>query len=192
MSTENVSERISKAAQTYGECGFNESIDTAFATLQETQIELSHMADSKANIMITVCSILLTIVVAQLLSGLLILPSVIFAVFSTLALFFAILCVMPSSGAPKLESGDADLPKPFNLMFFMNFSQIPIEKFQQQLEGIMTDPQELYENLSRDVYYAGKVLAEKKYRYLRWSYICLMLGIVFGGFTLSVELIGSL
>jgi hypothetical protein len=40
MSTENVSERISKAAQTYGECGFNESIDTAFATLQETQIEL--------------------------------------------------------------------------------------------------------------------------------------------------------
>jgi hypothetical protein len=99
---------------------------------------------------------------------------------------------MPSSGAPKLESGDADFPIPFNLMFFMNFSQIPIEKFQQQLESIMTDPQELYENLSRDVYHAGKVLAEKKYRYLRWSYICLMLGIVFGGITLTVELIGSL
>ena len=156
MSPENVNEKVTKAAQTYAECGFNENIDTAFATLQETQIELRHMADSKANIMITVCSILLTIVVAQLLSGLLILPSVIFAVFSTLALFFAILCVMPSSGAPKLESGDADPPKPFNLMFFMNFSQIPIEKFQQQLESITTDPQELYENLSRDAYYPGK------------------------------------
>jgi len=192
MSSKNGSEKITKAPQTYGECGFNESIDTAFATLQETQIELSHMADSKANIMITVCSILLTLVVAQLQRDILIFPSVIFAVFATLALFFAILCVMPSSNAPKLESGDVDLPKPFNLMFFMNFSQISIEKFQQRLEIIMTDPQELYENLSRDVYYAGKTLAEKKYRYLRWSYICLMLGIVFGGITLSMELIGSL
>ena len=86
MSSENGSEKITKTPQTYGECGFNESIDTAFATLQETQMELSHMADSKANIMITVCSILLTLVVAQLQRDILIFPSVIFAVFAALAL----------------------------------------------------------------------------------------------------------
>ena len=101
MSSENDSGHKKQAFKTYGECGFSESIDSAFATLQETQIELSHMADSKANIMITVCSILLTLVAAQLQSGSLIIASVIFAVFSALALSFAILCVMPSADAPK-------------------------------------------------------------------------------------------
>lgn len=44
---------------TYTDCSCNGSIDTASATLQETQIELSHMADFKVNVMITVSSILL-------------------------------------------------------------------------------------------------------------------------------------
>ena len=44
---------------TYTDCSCNGSIDTAFATLQETQIVLSHMADFKVNIMIPVSSTLL-------------------------------------------------------------------------------------------------------------------------------------
>lgn len=146
------------------------------------------MADSKANIMITVCSILLTLVVAQIQNGSLLIPSAIFALFSAIALFFAILCVMPSANASKLGSGKADVPKSLNLMFFMNFAEIPVNRFVDELERVMTDPQELYESLSRDVYFAGKVLAHKKYRYLRWSYINLMMGIVAGGIALVVDL----
>jgi hypothetical protein len=114
-------------------------------------------------------------------------PSAIFALFSAVALFFAILCVMPTIEAPKLDPGAAELPKSFNLMFFVNFSALPVDRFVTEMERIMTDPQNLYENLSRDVYFAGKVLAHKKYRYLRWSYINLMLGIVLGAIALSVE-----
>ena len=106
--------------KTYGDIGFTEALDEAFATLQSTQMELSHMADSKANIMITVCSIMLTLVVAQLQGGSLLIPSVIFAIFSALALFFAILCVMPSVAPPKLDPSTARVPKPLNLLFFMN------------------------------------------------------------------------
>lgn len=181
--------QTARVEKTYTDCGFTESIDEAFATLQETQIELSHMADSKANIMITVCSILLTLVVAQIQKGILIYPSVLFALFSALALFFAILCVMPSVAPPKFGSGEAEIPKSFNLMFFMNFSRLPVERFVTELEKIMTDPKELYESLTRDVYYAGAVLAHKKYRYLRWSYINLMLGVAVGIVALGAELI---
>jgi len=187
LSTKARTDQEAHAEQTYSACGFSESIDEAFATLQATQIELSHMADSKANIMITVCSILLTLVVAQFQSGTSMVPSAIFALFSAVALFFAILCVMPTIEAPKLDPRAAELPKSFNLMFFVNFSALPVDRFVTEMERIMTDPQNLYENLSRDVYFAGKVLAHKKYRYLRWSYINLMLGIVLGAIALSVE-----
>ncbi len=173
----------------YAERGYSESIDTAFASLQETQIELSHMADSKANIMITVCSILLTLVVAQIQSGSLIYAASVFAVFAALALLFAILCVMPSSAAPKLPPGEVELPKEFNPMFFMNFSAVSMKTYEKQIERIMTDPQQLYEHLSRDIYYAGKVLKEKKYRYLRWSYICLILGVFSAAAVMLVELL---
>lgn len=172
--------------------GFTESIDEAFATLQETQIELSHMADSKANIMITVCSILLTLVVAQMQDdSALLIPSLLFALFSAIALIFAILCVMPSLAPPKLDTGKADFAKTLNIMFFMNFSRLPLKTFVDELQRVMTDPQQLYESLSRDIYFAGKVLAQKKYRYLRWSYINLLLGVGIGGVATVIELLNK-
>lgn len=185
MSTDSTTE----SHRTYAELGYQESIDEAFATLQETQIELSHMADSKANIMITVCSILITLVVAQMQGGALLVPSALFAIFSGIALFFAILCVMPSVAPPKLDTGKADFPKTLNIMFFMNFSRLPVDTFVDELERVMTDPDQLYKSLSRDVYFAGKVLAQKKFRYLRWSYINLMLGVGIGGIAMVVELL---
>lgn len=187
-STEQQPEQEQPRHATYAERGYTGSIDSVFEILQETQVELSHMADSKANIMITVCSILLTLVVAQLQTGDLIIPTTIFAAFSGLALFFAILCVMPSVALPRLLRGTSDNSKKLNLLFFMNFSRMPVEQYVAELEKILTDPQQMYENLSRDVYFAGKVLADKKYRYLSWSYLNLMAGISTGALALIIEL----
>lgn len=54
---------------TYRDTGYSESIDEAFASIQDSHIELSQMADSKANILITVTSILLTLAVSEIGNG---------------------------------------------------------------------------------------------------------------------------
>jgi hypothetical protein len=43
--------------------------------------------------------------------------------------------------------------------------------------------------MTRDIYIAGLVLRTKKYRYLRWSYQSLMMGIGLGVVTLVGELL---
>ena len=56
-------------------------LDTALTTIQGSQIELSHLADSKANIMITVSSILLTLLIAHIEGGARVFSSHTFAFF---------------------------------------------------------------------------------------------------------------
>ena len=168
---------------------FNESIDTAIATIQTSQLEFSVMADSKANIMITVCSILLGLAIAKIEQGILIIPGAAFVIFCIPALLFSILTVLPSNATrAKPVDSVGKLPH-FNPLFFMHFSLVPMKVFEYEFERAVTDPQQLYQRLTRDIYIAGTVLRTKKFRYLRWSYLSLMAGIGVACVALVVELI---
>jgi hypothetical protein len=125
-----------------------------------------------------VSSILLTLLVAQLEDGALVFSSLTFAFFCMLALIFAILCVMPAPNTSKKTVGKDGLLKNFNPLFFMHFTLLPMKKFEREIERVLTDPQALYQNLVHDIYHAGMVLRVKKFRYLRWSYISLLTGVV--------------
>lgn len=168
---------------------YNESIDIALATIQMSQVEFSHMADSKANIMITVSSILLTLTVAKIEHGTLVIPSIAAAAFCVPALVFAILCVMPSIAVRAKPIKDDEKLKNFNPLFFMHFSRLSIRRFERELGRVISDPQELYQCLSSDIYYAGMVLRQKKFLYLRWSYLSLLFGLGVSGLALLYELI---
>jgi hypothetical protein len=168
---------------------YNESIDVALATIQMSQVEFSHMADSKANIMITVSSILLTLTVAKIEQGTLVIPSIAAAAFCVPALVFAILCVMPSIAVRARPIRDDEQLKNFNPLFFMHFSRLSSRRFEREIGRVISDPQELYQCLSSDIYYAGKVLRQKKFLYLRWSYLSLLIGLGVSGLALVYELI---
>ncbi len=188
----NQEDQESGIERSYETVGYSESIDEALATLQESQMELSHMADSKANIMITVSSILLTLAIAKIEEGVLVIPGTLLVVFCVPALIFAILCVMPSAPVPVRSIRQNGKLKNFNPLFFHHFTLIPVKEFEREIERIMTDPGNLYRSLSRDVYNAGTVLKVKKYRYLRWSYISLMAGILAGFAAAVIELASRL
>lgn len=168
---------------------YNESIDVALATIQMSQVEFSHMADSKANIMITVSSILLTLSVAKIEQSTLVIPSIAAALFCVPALVFAILCVMPSIAVRAKPIRDDEELKNFNPLFFMHFSRLSVKRFERELGRVISDPQELYQHLSSDIYYAGLVLRQKKFLYLRWSYLSLLFGVAVSGAALIYELV---
>ena len=155
------------------------SVDYLFRTLQQTVTTFSAMADQKASMMITVCSIVLTIGITQLDSPLLRWPLMILTMSTLTALLLAILAVLPSGRYPKQPDGSPDTASPgFNLLFFGHFAHLPRPLFEEELADLLQSDALLYRQLARDIFGQGAVLARKKYRVLRWSYIVFLAGVV--------------
>lgn len=154
------------------------TVDYTLRTLQQTLTSFSAMADNKANMMITVCSIVLTIGITQLESPLLRWPLLVLTMSTLAALLLAILAVLPSLRYPQREDGAADVASPaFNVLFFGHFAHLPRSEFERRVEALLESDAELYRQLVRDIYGQGYVLGTKKYRLLRWSYLIFLAGV---------------
>ena len=155
----------------------SQTVDYTFTIMQASMVAFSTMADTKANIMITVCSIVLTIGVTQFSSPLLRWPLVLLTVSTFLALFLSILAVLPSAKYPRRPDGSTgpDVPG-FNPLFFGHFAHLTRDRFTAELAHVMSDDGRIYEALARDLWGQANVLAKRKYRYLRWAYSVFLAG----------------
>ena len=137
------------------------------------------MADAKANIMITVASIVFSITIANLDNELMKYPLLAFAFGCFFALLFAIFAIIPKTNYPKDATGDIDRKSPlFNPLFFGHFAHLPIDEYKDDYaEKLMTDDM-IYDALAGDIYGQGKVLALNKYKFLKWSYMSFLWGMI--------------
>ncbi|HET6604904.1 MAG TPA: Pycsar system effector family protein [Xanthomonadaceae bacterium] len=140
---------------------------------QQHQVMLSQMADTKANIIITVASIVLTLVLGRIDPAELRWSAIVLGVFTLLALLLAILAVLPKYRAIRKISGE--VPPHFNLMFFGHFVALDEERWLREMAKAM-QPGTAYETVLRDVYGVGSYLAHYKYPYLRTSYLFFLTG----------------
>ena len=62
-----------------------------------------------------------------------------------------------------------------NIVFFGNFIRLDLETYEKAMDDMFNDSELLYGNLTRDLYFLGKVL-DKKYRFLTISYNVFMVG----------------
>ncbi len=156
-------------------------IETMFRLTSTNHLDLSAMADTKANIMISVNSIILSVIVSVLLRRLeeyphLIIPSIILIVVCLTTIVFAILATRPNISKGTFTDDDI-YNKRTNLLFFGNFHRMGMEKYEWAMKEMMQDADYLYSSLIRDIYLLGVVLG-KKYRLLRISYTIFMFGFV--------------
>ena len=152
--------------------------DCLMRTMQQHHVQLSTMADTKANIIITMSSIVLTLVLGRLNDPVLRTASLTLAGFTLLALLLAVLAVLPKYRPLKLVDGK--IPPQFNLMFFGHFAELPKERFLTEIAGALKTDGSVYETMARDTYALGWYLAHYKYRFLRLSYLFFL-----GGFILA-------
>jgi len=152
--------------------------DVMMRTMQQHHVQLSTMADNKANIVITMSSIVLTLVLGRLNDPDLRAASITLAGFTMAALLLAILAILPKYRPLRLQG--ETLPPQFNIMFFGHFAEVPRERFQAEIAKALTPNGSVYATMSKDVYSLGWYLAHHKYRYLRWSYLFFL-----GGFLLA-------
>ncbi len=156
-------------------------IETMFRLTSKNHLELSAMADTKANIMISVNSIILSVLVSVLFRKLeeyphLILPAIIMTIVCLTTIVFAILATRPNVSKGTFTDDDIHNKKT-NLLFFGNFHKMGMEKYEWAMKEMMNDAEYLYSSLIRDIYLLGVVLG-KKYRLLRISYTIFMFGFV--------------
>jgi hypothetical protein len=150
--------------------------DNMLRTAQQHHVQLSVMADIKANIIITVSSIVLTMTLGRLDDPTLRVSAVTLLIFTTLALLLAILAVLPKYRPLRLKS--ATLPANFNLLFFGHFAELSKERFLKEVSAAMKPDGTVYQTMATDLYSLGYYLAHFKYRYLRLSYLFFLTGFI--------------
>lgn len=156
-------------------------IQTMFRTTSNNHFELSSLADGKANIMISVNAIIISVVLTVLLVRIpyykqYIIPTAVLALTCLAAMIFAILSTRPSVSSGRFTEEDIR-SKRANLLFFGNFFRMQLEEYQWGMNEMLKDRQYLYNSMIKDIYFLGVVLA-RKYRYLRIAYTIFMWGLI--------------
>ncbi len=158
-------------------------IETMFRVTLKNHITLSNIADTKANILLSVNAIIVSLVLSNLVSKLdnpsnayLIWPTVIFVVFTVISIVLSILATRPNVTSGEFTKEDVKNKK-VNLLFFGNFHKMSLNDFEWAMGEMMKDRDYLYSSMKKDLYFLGKVL-DRKYKILRLTYAVFMIGII--------------
>jgi predicted metal-dependent HD superfamily phosphohydrolase len=163
-------------------------IETMFRNTYRTHLSLSAIADNKANMMISLNAIIMSVIITYLsaktsVTGAefaqhrsLLIPVGLLLLTTLGSIIFAIISAQPDVTSFSINKTKLNTRK-VNLLFFGNFTNIPLEDFQNGMHEIMRDKKSLYNNMITDIYYLGEVLS-RKYKILRISYTIFMVGLV--------------
>ncbi|MBZ4033280.1 DUF5706 domain-containing protein [Flavobacterium sp. 17A] len=158
-------------------------IDTLFRVTLGNHTRLSGIADSKANILLSVNAIIISIALSSIIPKLdspknahLVVPTFIMLMSSVITIIFAILSTRPKVTSGFFTRDDVEAKK-VNLMFFGNFYKMPLEDYDWAMNEMMKDRDYLYSTMIKDLYYLGLVL-QRKYNLLRIAYNFFMVGII--------------
>ena len=160
---------------------FDRGVETIFRTASHNHMQLSQMGDGKANLLISINTILLSILISFIFAKLdsnrfLVIPTLMMICVSVTTIVLAILSTRPKISHGKFTPQQI-IKKEANLLFFGNFHNMPLIEYKSAVKDMMLDNEYLYESLIMDIYYMGKVLA-RKYRFTTWAYNVFMVGIV--------------
>ena len=159
------------------------SIQSLFRVTLRNHIKLSDIADTKANILLSVNAIIISLALANIIPKLdavsnkhLLIPTLILVVFSVASIILSIMATRPnitSGEFTKKQVHDREV----NLLFFGNFHKMPFDQFKWGINEIIKDKDYVYESLMLDLHLLGKVL-HRKYFLLRLTYTVFMVGII--------------
>ena len=151
-------------------------VDYVLRNVHQQLVALSSQADLKANIMITVTSILLSLSLTHLDSGRLRWSAVVFSGFLLLALVFALLSVLPKFPFPGQRKRDAE-SKP-DLLFFNHVAAMPKDDYLREMAGVLQHDGTAYRALVNNLHNQSTYLLKAKYRYLTLSYATFLAGVI--------------
>jgi len=167
---------------------FGRGIDTLYRTSYRNHINLSSIADGKANMMISINTIIISAIVTLMAAGMsfsatfsfaqfrYIVPIIILLVAVLISAIFAVLSARPKVTEHSISNEDI-LSRKKSVLFFGNFITMQKQEFIDSLDMLKRNQALLYDNMAVDMYYLGHVL-DKKYRLIKHSYNVFMGGLI--------------
>ncbi len=167
------------------------AIQSFYRTALRNHMKLSDIADTKANILLSVNAIMISLVLANLISKLdsnpyLTYPTVLFTLVGIICMIMSIIATRPNITSGTFTKEDV-ANKDVNLTFFGNFHKMELKEFEWAIGELVNDKEYIYNSMTKDLYFLGKVL-DRKYRILRATYTVFMVGIIVSVIAFAVAL----
>lgn len=160
--------------------GSSRGIETMFRTAYRTHLDLTSLADTKANIMISINGLILSIILASIAPKIdsnawLLIPTTVVLISCLVAIIFAVLAARPRVNSSVIDLDEIRSNRT-NILFFGNYTSLEEDEFLEGMTTLLNDNDKLYINMMRDIYGMGQVLS-KKFHFLSRSYSFFMYGI---------------
>jgi hypothetical protein len=178
MLRQSIEEDISKIQlQEFHDLGIN----AFFRILSNNLNHQNMLADNKANIMISINTVVLSLIIGSSARNVdnwenLLFPMIIFVLTSLITTVFAVLATRPNFIPGIITQDDLDTKKS-NLLFFGNFTSLSLQNFEDSMLSMIKDDQYLYRSILGDFYGQGQVL-KRKYLLLKYSYNVFLVGLI--------------
>ena len=161
--------------------GTSRGIESMFRNSYRAQLDMIALAATKANIMISLNGLLVSIL---LISGtyflsvepMLIVPLVAFLLTCTVAIIFAVLAARPAIDNKKRELGDFRTDEA-DLLVFEQFSKLEREDYLTAMQEMVRNNDRIYNNMIVHIHGMG-ITANRKFTRLYISYSAFMVGLV--------------
>jgi len=164
-----------------GMVGSQRGIETMFRASYRTHMDLSGLADAKANIMISINGIIMSIVLASISPKIdtnvwLLIPTSVLLISCLLSMVYAVLSARPRVSSDVITLEDVRAGKA-NILFFGHFVTLSKSDYVIGMKELLQNTDALYTNMIKDIYGLGTVL-KRKFELLRVSYTVFMFGLV--------------
>jgi len=165
------------------EPGTARGIETLFRSAYRVQMELTALADNKANMMISINSIIISIILAAVAPKLdanpwLLLPTLVLLAGNLVSIIYAIQAARPRISHYDIDLRDLD-HSAGNILFFGNFANLREDEFVEGMEQVMQEKSLVYHTMIRNIYGLGSVL-NRKFVLLQAAYTCFMVALIAG------------
>lgn len=159
----------------------SKGVETFFRNTSGSHMNLSAMADNKANILLSVSSLIVSVILSFAMRRIMETPHLILPIILLLLICLTTMVLVILATKPKVSKGTFTIEQiknhEANLLFFGNFHRMDLEMYEWGIREMIHNKEYLYSSMTKDMYYLGKVLA-KKYRYLSLAYQVFMYGTI--------------
>lgn len=164
-------------------------LDQMIRQTRAHHVNLSSLADKKANMMLTIASLMIPLSTGFLYEQRSHLAAVTLIGFCVLTIVLAAYAAMPkftlkTRANKTVDDGEAG----FNILFFGSFTRMSYPEYKSAMETIMNDANMVYETQLREIYSMGNYLSQKKYKFVLFSYLSFIAGVLASS---TIYIIGS-
>jgi len=159
---------------------FGKDVVNVIRTAMRNNIELTNIADNKANVLLTLNALMITLLAPVVINNMdaikqydLGIPLAIMVITSCLTIFISVLVLIPRGFGDKKKSIPySNHGSPF---FFGNFYHMKHDDFQEYFKDVVAKSGDLHSHITEDLFYLGTILGQKM-TLIKWAFRIFLVG----------------